>query len=107
MILSENRFPIFGIMLFAKHDLFRKPVPTFRGHALLHSVALKILDAGVLRAHDRLERISETIRVGPRKGGGLRPPPCSFVLFALGGRAENRAARRACQSRPAAGARAH
>src|SRR5262249_44785986 len=35
MILSENRFPLFGIMriLFA-HDLVRKPVPTFRDHAL-------------------------------------------------------------------------
>ena len=34
MILSENRFPLFGIMriLFA-HDLVRKPVPTFRDHA--------------------------------------------------------------------------
>ena len=33
MIFSENRFPLFGIMLFPAHDLFRKPVPTFRDHA--------------------------------------------------------------------------
>src|SRR5712691_12421541 len=26
--------PLFGIRLFPKHDLFRKPVSTFRGHAL-------------------------------------------------------------------------
>jgi hypothetical protein len=36
MIFSQNRFPLFRIMveLFVEHDLFRKPVPTFRDHAL-------------------------------------------------------------------------
>jgi hypothetical protein len=34
MILSENRRPLFGIMLVSlEHDLVRKPVPTFRDHA--------------------------------------------------------------------------
>src|ERR1700730_13118351 len=34
MIFSENRFPLFGITLLNQHDPFRKPVPTFRDHAL-------------------------------------------------------------------------
>jgi hypothetical protein len=37
MIFSENRFPLFRIMLaldFAGHDLFGKPVSTFPDHAL-------------------------------------------------------------------------
>jgi hypothetical protein len=36
MIFSENRFPLFRIMLaldFAGHDLFGKPVSTFPDHA--------------------------------------------------------------------------
>jgi len=33
MIFSENRFPLFQIMLFIEHDLFGKPVPTFPDHA--------------------------------------------------------------------------
>src|SRR5262245_41913563 len=36
MILSENRYPLFGIMLLlVEHDLVRKPVSTFRDHALI------------------------------------------------------------------------
>src|SRR5262245_33461310 len=35
MIFSENRCALFGIMLFLfEHDLFRKPLRTFRDHAL-------------------------------------------------------------------------
>src|SRR5215510_4214900 len=35
MIFSENRYPLFGIMLWLlEHDLFRKLVSTFRDHAL-------------------------------------------------------------------------
>ena len=34
VILSENRCPLFGITLFLVRDLVRKPVPTFRDHAL-------------------------------------------------------------------------
>jgi hypothetical protein len=36
MIFSENRFPLFRIMLYLslEHDLFGKPVPTFPDHAL-------------------------------------------------------------------------
>src|SRR6185437_2986254 len=35
MIFSENRFPLFGIMRYLPaHDFLRKPVPTFRNHAL-------------------------------------------------------------------------
>jgi hypothetical protein len=36
MIVSENRFPLFRIMLnfLAAHDLFGKPVSTFPDHAL-------------------------------------------------------------------------
>jgi hypothetical protein len=33
MIFSEDRYPLFGIMRIFAHDLFRKPVPTFRDHA--------------------------------------------------------------------------
>src|SRR6266478_2441658 len=36
MIFSENRFPLFRIMLYLfEHDLFGKPVPTFPDHALV------------------------------------------------------------------------
>jgi hypothetical protein len=31
---AGNRLPLFGIMLLSEHDLFRKPVTTFRDHAL-------------------------------------------------------------------------
>ena len=34
MILSENRRPLSGITLLLEHDLFRKPVSTFRDHGL-------------------------------------------------------------------------
>src|SRR5262245_26518358 len=34
MILSENRYPLFGIRRLFAHDLVRKPVPTFRDQAL-------------------------------------------------------------------------
>jgi hypothetical protein len=34
MIFSENRCTLFGIMLLFEHDLFRKPLHTFRDHAL-------------------------------------------------------------------------
>jgi len=30
MIFSENRYPLFRIMLLLKHDLFGKPVSTHR-----------------------------------------------------------------------------
>jgi hypothetical protein len=60
MMLSENRFPLFGIMLTSRsrrsrserptaknvivrksleHDFCKKPVPTFLGHALGHHCA--------------------------------------------------------------------
>jgi hypothetical protein len=36
MIFSENRLPLFRIMLFLmEHDLFGKPVATFPDHAVL------------------------------------------------------------------------
>src|SRR4029450_8979380 len=35
MILSKTRYPLFGVMLLLlEHDLVRKPVSTFRDHAL-------------------------------------------------------------------------
>src|SRR5690606_11490388 len=34
MPLSENRYPLFGGQFSKTHALIRKPVPTFRGHAL-------------------------------------------------------------------------
>ena len=43
---AENRCPLFGIMLYPlEHDLFRKPVPTFRDHALIVMRALYLAAA--------------------------------------------------------------
>jgi hypothetical protein len=57
VIFSENRKPLFGIMLFAfEHDLFRKPETTFRDHALEHlTVATAALDqpGGERAGYDR------------------------------------------------------
>jgi hypothetical protein len=34
MIFSENRYPLFRIMLLFGHDLFGKPVPNVPDHAM-------------------------------------------------------------------------
>jgi hypothetical protein len=39
MIFSENRCPLFRIMLLFEHDLFGKPVSTFPDHAPAGSLA--------------------------------------------------------------------
>src|SRR6185312_15060391 len=43
MIFSENRVPLFGIMLLFAHDLFRKPRPTFRDHAFVRACRISAI----------------------------------------------------------------
>src|SRR6516165_6306824 len=94
MIFSENRYPLFGITLFAEHDLFpkagthfsgsrsllsmiffRKPVPTFRDHALEHfAAATAALDqpgggrAGYRRADPDLQILRANTGMAPAGG---------------------------------------
>src|SRR5580704_31816 len=65
-----QRFSHMPLSLFVKHDLLRKPVPTFRDHALsgrrrIHQTKLRQRDVVVERLEDDLDPTSDLrLRIG-------------------------------------------
>jgi len=63
MIFSENRFPLFRIMLLFEHDLYRKTGSHFSGSCSVHkiiqhqvSLAARLVDQVPLHRRDRVLR---------------------------------------------------
>src|SRR5262249_33419420 len=94
MIFSENRFPLFRIMLLIEHDLFAKPVPTFPDHALEQSELLgwrprrdemlrRHFHAGQIEAEPLASDLeAPPNHPGNRTGAGHALAPCRIVILA-------------------------